>query len=191
MQKTLIVVSSLLYCGAVSAAVIPSVEGITFALTGKYTPKITYSCSKGGSGSKRISKLINLPAEIQFLPNGVFKWSDSGFTVAANSEVSGDWTQKPNGKISLSFDEDNYSAIKILSQVLSNQYVNVSQSGATANAVFSTTKYTFSATVDKKQKLLITETGGFKVKAKGSYGGFSNTCTYKFDLTRTYGGKPK
>jgi hypothetical protein len=167
-----------------AALAAPDLVGKTFTMTGKFTGNAAAACKVGGSRAVPIRAQRNLSATITFLDGNAFEWSDEGLTIGAFSGVTGHWTQRGN-RIDLDFDEDNLSGIKVLSERMGEQ--NFSLPGGSAN--FQTTKYDFSARTNAKgSKLIVTESGGFKIKASASAGGGSNSCSYRIKLKRIYKG---
>lgn len=165
------------------AFAVPNLTGKTFVMSGKLTGSASASCSPGGTRNVPIKATRGLHATLTFNPGNVFSWSDDGLSVGASTNIPGFWTRKRN-LIDLEFDDDSQSGIKAVGQVLPTALSSLGVTSTIKN-----TKYNFFATTNANgNKLIVTESGGFKVRASGVIRGTKVSCTVRINLKRVYKG---
>lgn len=161
----------------------PNLTGKTFVMSGRLTGSASANCSPGGTRNVPIKPIRNLHATLTFNPGNVFNWSEDGLSVGSSTNIPGFWTRKRN-QIDLEFDDDSQSGIKAVGQVLPAALTTLGVTGTVKN-----TKYNFFATTNANgNKLIVTESGGFKVRASGVVRGTKVNCTVRINLKRVYKG---
>lgn len=169
----------MILAGGTAEAKVLSVAGKSYNITGKFGGSVEVSCKYGGSRKMPFSAARSgLNATITFNEDGTFAWSNDSL---AFGQYSGDWKQK-GGKLDIDFDDPgSMSYLKRFGE-------SYSRTLASGNASITPLKYNFSANVNGKGKLTVTESSGFRAKASASAAGVTNTCSYKVSLKRTYSG---
>jgi hypothetical protein len=161
----------------------PNLAGKTFVLSGKLTGSVLATCNRGGTRERPIKPTNSLSATLTFNPGNTFLWTDIGSTTGSASNAPGFWIQKRN-LINLEYDDDSQSMIKAVGEALPLALTQLGAIGTVKN-----TKYSFFATPNPKgNKLIVTESGAFKVKGSGEINGKTITCTVRINLKRVYKG---
>jgi hypothetical protein len=177
------------------AAKAPALGDTTWELDGAYDVSYSYNCAVGGHGTGK--KTVRLPSQrnlnlnVQFNPDKTF--SISGDTLALGvGAITGDWRVKGR-KLSFTYDDQTNSYIYQQSKYFQDYSKQLSGSGSAGGGSysykFSPVKYSFTGGIDAKgNTLTFKESAGFKVTAKASFAGQSNTCTYQWTMGRKYTG---
>ncbi|CAG7857026.1 hypothetical protein MCAMS1_01726 [biofilm metagenome] len=165
------------------------VTGKTYALKGDIDGRISAICRPSFSREDLFASIFpintqrTLRANITFNTGNGFNWSEKGLKPSLNN-VTGIWGAIDNDKNILRFDDEGLSRIQSLPQLIVQKLDNQG-----INSQIKRIRYGFSAKTSLNgNKLTVTESGRYRIRATGLSNGSKVACTLFVKVKRVYQG---
>jgi hypothetical protein len=166
------------------------VTGKTYVMKGDINGRISANCRPSFSREDLFSSIFplntqrTLRANITFDAGNAFNWSENGLNPSLNN-VTGIWGEIDNNKNVLRFDDEGLSRIQSLPQLIVQKLDNQG-----INSQVKRIRYGFSAiTKANGNKLTVTESGRYRIRAAGLVNGAKVACTLYVKVKRLYQGQ--
>jgi hypothetical protein len=166
------------------------VTGKTYVMKGDINGRITANCRPSFSREDLFSSIFplntarTLRANMTFNAGNVFNWSEKGLKPSLNN-AAGVWVAIDNNKNVLRFDDEGLSRIQSLPELIVQKLDNQG-----INSQIKRIRYGFSAiTRVNGNKLTVTESGRYRIRATGLSNGSKVACTLYVKVKRLYQGQ--